>query len=80
MRQIDEQERKRIGELITTIRKEKGLTQLELAEQSGLGRSHIVHIEKGDYNVRLDTLSIIAKTLECEITLKKKPKRRRKNL
>ena len=66
-RESNYEERKRIGELIAKIRKSKGITQLELSELSGLARSHITHIERGDYNVRLDTLAIVAEALGCEV-------------
>ena len=55
-----EEERLRIGQLIADLRKEMGWTQEELAERCNLGRSHIVRIEHGRYNVQLDTLAIIA--------------------
>ena len=55
-----EEERLRIGQLIADLRKERGWTQEELAERCSLGRSHIVRIEQGRYNIQLDTLAIIA--------------------
>ncbi len=55
------EERVRIGRRIAELRAEKGMTQTALADACGLGRSHIVRIEKGMYNVQLDTLAVIAK-------------------
>lgn len=56
----NEHERIRIGLRIAELRKAKGWTQEELANRCNLGRSHIVRIEQGKYNIQLDTLSIIA--------------------
>lgn len=36
-----------LGKRIQTARKEKGLTQEELAEKVGVGNSHISHVETG---------------------------------
>ena len=56
----NEQERIRIGLRIAELRKERDWTQEELAKRCNLGRSHIARIERGMYNIQLDTLSIIA--------------------
>ena len=36
-----------LGKRIQTARKEKGMTQEELAEKVGVGNSHISHVETG---------------------------------
>lgn len=59
----NELERQRIGERIAAIRKEKGMTQRDLAERCGLHDSHIARIEKGRYSVGFDTLQTIAQAL-----------------
>ena len=56
-------ERERIGQRITDIRKEKGMTQVQLSERCGLSQVHISRIEAGKYDIRLDTLAAIAKAL-----------------
>lgn len=77
-KRINEAERLRMGERIATLRKSidwtdangihrQGMTQTELAERTGLQRSHIVRIEKGAYGVTIDVLSIIADALGCQI-------------
>lgn len=77
-KRINEAERLRIGERIAALRKSidwtdanginrHGMTQTELAERTGLQRSHIVRIEKGAYGVTIDVLSIIAEALNCKI-------------
>lgn len=52
-----------VGEKIKFYRKERGLTQKELAEKTQLSRSHIASIEGGVYTPSLTTLSEIAKVL-----------------
>jgi transcriptional regulator with XRE-family HTH domain len=37
------------------------------ADRSGLHRAHIGEIERGESNVTLQTLKIVADTLECRI-------------
>lgn len=61
------QERVRIGQRVAELRKEKGMTQTELAERCGLSQSHIARIERGMYNFQLYTLSQIANALHCKI-------------
>ena len=70
----NEQERQRIGQRIADIRKEiewtdaagirrTGMTQTELAERTGLQRSHIERLEQGRYGATIDVLSSIAEVL-----------------
>lgn len=74
----NEQERQRIGQRIADIRKEiewtdaagirrTGMTQTELAERTGLQRSHIVRLEQGRYGATIDVLSSIADVLEKRV-------------
>ena len=59
----NEQERQRMGERIATLRKEKGMTQQELADMIGMQRNHISRIEQGRYSVGFDTLTAIGEVL-----------------
>ena len=59
----NEQERQRIGQHIAQLRKEKGMTQQDLADRVEMQRSHIARIEAGRYSVGLDTLTAIAEAL-----------------
>jgi transcriptional regulator with XRE-family HTH domain len=59
----NEQERQRIGQHIAQLRKEKGMTQQDLANRVEMQRSHIARIEAGRYSVGLDTLTAIAQAL-----------------
>lgn len=64
---INEDERKRIGMRIAEIRKEKGLTQAQLFEKTGIQQAHIARIETGRYSVGLDTLALIATALDARV-------------
>jgi transcriptional regulator with XRE-family HTH domain len=63
----NESERLRMGERIATLRKSRGYTQAELAEMTGLQRSHIVRLEQGRYGATIDVLSAIADALGYKI-------------
>jgi transcriptional regulator with XRE-family HTH domain len=58
-----ELQRQRIGQRIAEIRKEKGLTQQDLADRTGIQRNHISRIEHGRYSVGFDTLQMIAEAM-----------------
>ena len=64
---IKEEERLRIGQRIAELRKERGLTQTQLAERCGLQQAHIARIEAGRYSVGLDTLAQIADVMGMKI-------------
>lgn len=68
--------RQRIGAELRATRYDRGLTTRQLEELSGVGHSHIVRIESGRYNVRLDILDKLATALGCDITIKEKNKRK----
>lgn len=61
--------REKIGQQISEIRREKGLTILQLAEMTGLDNSNIGKIEKGRYNVGIDILGRIADALGVELKI-----------
>ena len=54
------------GEKIRTFRRARGLTQLELAENSALDRKTISRIENHQYSPSLSTIFSIAEALEVE--------------
>lgn len=66
---MNQNHRIRIGQQIAHIRKEKGLTILELSEMTGLDNSNIGKIERGRYNVGIDILGRIADALGVEIKI-----------
>lgn len=53
-----------VGVNIREIRKNKKLTQEELAEKCALQTSYLAGVERGDRNITLQTLEKIAKGLE----------------
>lgn len=54
---------KRFGDKLREIRKNKSLSQEELAFKSGLHRTYISDIERGSRNVSLKNIERIAKAL-----------------
>lgn len=67
-----ENERKRIGIDIATIRKDMGMTQQEVSDKTGILRPHIARIEQGKYNFGFDTLQTIADALNADIRIVKR--------
>jgi len=65
----DADERTRIGERVAELRRERNMTQRELATKAGLYRTHINAIEAGRYNLRVDTLGQIARALDATVDL-----------
>lgn len=52
-----------LGRRIAELRREKGLTQEELAEEMGVSRNHIADIELGARNTGVWSLLLICKSL-----------------
>lgn len=59
------------AEAIFDCRKKSGLTQLQLAELAGVGKTAVFDIEKGKSTVQLDTLLKILSTLNIHLKLEK---------
>ncbi len=57
-----------IGEVVRRHRKTAGLTQPELADLAGVGKSAVFDIEKGKATVRLETLLRVLAALNIELT------------
>lgn len=55
--------KEKFGTRLRTLRREKGLSQEELAEKSGLNRPYISAIEKGKRNVSLEVMEKLAGAL-----------------
>ena len=64
---LAENERKRIGEKIAEIRKQKGLSQSDLAVLTNMQQGNIARIEKGQYSTGTDILSKIAFSLDVTV-------------
>jgi y4mF family transcriptional regulator len=58
-----------LGNYIRTHRKMSGLTQVQLAEMVGVGKSVIYDLEKGKETVRLSTLVKILSGLNIKVKL-----------
>ena len=58
---------KEIGATIRRLRKAKGWSQDVFADRSGLNRAHVGEIERGESNVTIQTLKIVADTLGVHI-------------
>lgn len=57
----------KFGEKVRDIRKEKGLSQEELAYQAGLHRTYIGMVERAEKNITLRNIEKIANALEVNI-------------
>ncbi len=55
------------GEIVREKRKEKGLSQEELAFRANLHRTYIGMIERGEKNITLVNINKIAKALDLSI-------------
>ena len=64
-----ESERLSVGRQVREARERAGLSVRELAEKAGLDHSHIVRIEAGRYNVKVDTLEKLGSALGFRIVL-----------
>jgi len=58
---------KQIGNTVRALRLKKGWSQDLFADKSGLNRAHVGEIERGESNVTIQTLKIIADTLAVRI-------------
>ncbi len=56
----------KMAETITTLRKEKGLTQAQLAEATGINRAMIGRIENNDYILTIEQMEALAEALGFE--------------
>lgn len=58
-----------IGQQIAMLRKKHGLTIRELSELSGINSSNISKIENGKYNVSIDIIERICKSLGANVKI-----------
>jgi transcriptional regulator with XRE-family HTH domain len=56
-----------IGKTIRALRLKRKLSQDVFAERSGLHRAHVGEIERGESNITIQSLKIIADTLGVRI-------------
>lgn len=58
-----------LASVIKQHRKAAGLSQKELAELAGVGKTVVFDVEKGKQTIRLDTLSKILSALNIKVKL-----------
>lgn len=58
----------KFGRRVRELRKEKNLTQQQLADISGLHKNYIGMIERGERNPSLLNIDILARSLDVQIT------------
>lgn len=58
--------RKRFGERLRTLREQQGWTQHDLAERSGLHRTYIGSVERGERNIGLVNIHLLADALDID--------------
>src|ERR1700746_1323269 len=56
-----------VGRKIRQLRRQRKLTQVELADRIGIHQSDLSRMEKGEYKVGLDTLLKILQTFDLSI-------------
>ena len=56
----------KLGKNIQKVRKEKGLTQAEVAEKAGINVNYYAVIERGEKKATLETLEKIFKVLKVK--------------
>lgn len=57
----------RLGRRLSELREKRGLSQTQLADTAGIGRTHLSQIENGAVAARIDTLYAIAQALELKL-------------
>jgi transcriptional regulator with XRE-family HTH domain len=51
----------RVGRRLKKLRKQRGWTQVQMAEQFGLDRSYLADVEHGKRNISIVNLEVIAR-------------------
>jgi len=57
----------RFGRKLRTIRTEKGISQEELAQRSGLHRTYVSSVERGERNISLVNIAKLAGALGIKL-------------
>jgi transcriptional regulator with XRE-family HTH domain len=55
--------KEKFGRKLATMRKAQGLSQEQLSLESGLARSYVGGVERGQRNISLVNICVLAKTL-----------------
>ena len=59
----------RFGNRVRELRKKKGLSQEGLALESGLDRSYVGGVERGERNISLENITRLAKALDLSVSV-----------
>jgi len=59
---------KKFGARIQELRKERGMTQEDLADAIGVDRSYMGFVERGERNPTLDKIAKIAQALKIKLS------------
>jgi transcriptional regulator with XRE-family HTH domain len=59
----------RFGDRVRVLRKERGLSQEQLALESGLDRSYVGGVERGERNISLENIKRLAKALDISLAV-----------
>lgn len=65
---MDKHVLKKFGEQVRKLRREKGMTQEQLADAAGIERSYMGTIERGERNPTLMKVYNIAKALDISLS------------
>lgn len=58
----------KFGQRIRSLRKERGLSQEQLAEMAGFHRNYVGMIERGERNPSLLNIEVFAKTFDMRLS------------
>lgn len=61
--------RNRVGTNLARLRRDRQLTQEQLADLSGLSQQFISNLERGKQNATIDTLDALALALRIDVSL-----------
>ncbi len=59
--------RRKFGQAVRHFRAKLGISQEELAQRAGLHRTYVGDIERGERNVALDNIFILARALNVSV-------------
>ena len=60
--------RVRFGERLRRLRRQRGWTQVQMAEKLGLDRSYLADVERGKRNISIINLEVIAAGFELSLS------------
>lgn len=66
---LNEDIEKKFGTKLAYIRKSKKLSQIKLAEKVNMNFNYIGQIERGEANVTIKTMKVLATALEVEVSM-----------